>query len=114
MNFKVGDWVKDKKSGGLSPLLKESDYDKGYFKTTKKNPERYLTQVGINTFELWQPREGEWCWFRTETCQYPELRRFKSMHTFKTGETVYMSMDTEYYEYCEPFIGTLPFLKETK
>ena len=57
--FKEDNWVINKSSKVLCKLLKESDYDKGYFITTK-DCSHYLTQVSHNTFTHWKPNENEY------------------------------------------------------
>ena len=93
--FKVGDWVRNKDSHILFKLLKESDYDKGYFKTTNDNPKGYLTQISNSTFELWKPQPGEWV--------IPDSGISDDMFVVQQFDGV-----VPLPHRCEPFIGTLP------
>lgn len=73
-----------------------------------------LTRYKLSDVELWQPKEGEWCWFWNGYSKYTltlgrlaEYSKEEKLY-FSYNGVVYMS-----YEYCEPFIGELPsFLKE--
>lgn len=107
--FKVGDWVRNKDSNILSKLLKESDYDKGYFKTTNDSTKGYLTQITSNTFELWEPQPGEWCWFWNNLEGHmkdtPQLLQFKQIDGHVRA---YRTIPAGRFGHCEPFIGTLP------
>ena len=62
----------------------------------------------LNVCELWEPKEGDWCWF----CEDPEnfpldfvLDKFLRKTSFNEYITYYSG---ESYEYCFPFVGELP------
>lgn len=58
MNFKVGDWVEIFSSIHQIEII---DYeDKNCVLSTY--PNRYRTK--LNDLRLWQPKEGEWCWYK--------------------------------------------------
>ena len=57
--------------------------------------------------ELWDPKQGEWCWFWDDNYTYPVLRQYEGLDS-DTGKSMYRSNLGYYYDYCEPFIGTLP------
>ena len=94
MNFKAGDWVRDTREGMRKPIaqLKENCI-------ALTHPEEHAKH-----FVLWQPKEGEWCWFYKEAyIKHTDLRQFRSK-----GDEGYITMDFSYYTTCEPFIGQLP------
>jgi hypothetical protein len=105
--FKVGDWVK---TTGMpfkvdEPVL--SDIDCGELEV-----------------ELWKPKEGEWCWFRSESMpKYIQvLAQFKEVYNevdhirycvMYKQEDVEEGVISIHYSECEPFIGQLPsFIKD--
>ena len=72
-----------------------------------------LTRYKLSDVELWQPKEGEWCWFYDDTEGTPIFGRFyKQDKDF--GNCCYPQHQINSpYSYCEPFIAELPsFLKE--
>ena len=118
MSFKVGDWVQHKY---LNTIFQVKDIFKdGYLDcitSLKLEPrikwDSCLFQGKYNSDDcvLWQPKEGEWCWFWNKDSEMPPvLRRFKQ--TQKDGAHITKD-DCYFYDYCEPFIGELPsFLKD--
>lgn len=92
--FKVGDWVReyDKYSDDIT-ISQLSEYD--------------ICTIGrgdsFNTYEKWEPKEGEWCWFTIiDGYALPPL-------LMQYGE-----QDVDRWNIIEPFIGELPsFVKET-
>lgn len=109
--FKVGDWVKTK--AGFIKQISCLTGDKCDTLSIGN------TSIGINVvfkneIELWQPKEGEWCWFYDDTEGTPIFGRFyKQDKDF--GNCCYPQHQINSpYSYCEPFIGELPsFLKGT-
>lgn len=100
MKFKAGDWVTVK---GTLPNDK--------FQLTAeevKNGEILIAhfRFGIEEWEYWQPKEGEWCWFWSEGDLTPDLMQFSCIGA--DGKT-YLSGFAG-YEYCEPFTNRLPSL----
>jgi len=108
--FKVGDWVQT---------------DEGIFRVRELKYSKEGTEVHIydhNEFyfwfydeecKLWQPKEGEWCWFYDS--EYPLSYILCKFETFDNGFWCRPNFsDTmERFNGCEPFIGELPsFLKE--
>ena len=67
-----------------------------------------LTRYKLSDVELWQPKEGEWCWFYDDTEGTPIFGRFyKQDKDF--GNCCYPQHQINSpYSYCEPFIGELP------
>lgn len=120
--FEVGDWVIIE---GLEPfngifkilghIIIEgiNCYDVGF---EIKVPETYIT--------LWQPKEGEWCWFWDEYLNKPQLEQFNKMIVgFECGISyfLYAPKCNKFIngqigsKFCEPFIGNLPdSLKDKK
>ena len=125
MSFKVGDWVRI--SGTIQKVIDinpANDYN-----ITADIIETEDDYVSAEVVELWQPKEGEWCWFFTDKMQLDNvgiLRKFTQMESdiedndmFGCEPTVSDKEEFEsikvFYKYCEPFIGQLPiFLKENK
>ena len=104
--FKVGDWVKTK--AGFIKQISCLTGDKCDTLSIGN------TSVGINVvfkneIELWQPKEGEWCWFwNRHTNISPLIRKFEYIFNgdfYTNGQMI--------FTHCEPFIGNLPtFLKD--
>jgi hypothetical protein len=101
--FKVGDLVNV--DNGFIGILTNID---------KSSIKPYIVVVGDSTLHyrsiisLWKPQEGEWCWFWDEHYTTAILGKF----TEKTNKG-YFEHNSNSFEYCEPFIGTLPtHLKE--
>lgn len=98
--FKVGDWVKSNFNGVISKVVENY------------NEEPYTVDISVLNnvmFELWEPKEGEWCWFWNKGATKPTIGQFENKHTKSTYN---MKNSMYFYDYCEPFIGTLPsFLK---
>ena len=110
--FKVGDWIKSTKFTHMRPSKVQSIYKsngrKGDFGLKCGGTVHYASEA-----ELWQPKEGEWCWFKDEENTIGSLTQL-----------VGIEEDGTYYGYSsygipdkapcvEPFIGELPsFLKD--
>ena len=89
--FKVGDWVIENTS--LPFCLREWHFE-------------WKNSNFFNKLQLWQPKVGEWCWFKTDK-------------SFKLVKYNTPTFNQAYYHglnpIVEPFIGELPsWLKETK
>lgn len=67
--------------------------------------ESCLTRFSKASVEPWKPQPDEWCWFHngtSEDCE-PFISKFEQ------------SSYNNAFDYCEPFIGTLPtYLKDTE
>lgn len=86
--FKEGDWVFD--------IETESIYQ------FKKH------MIVYPSIKLWEPQEGEWCWFRTSTDR-PFIAKFLQIRNSTVSpEYIYEIEDGDWLKSCEPFIGTLP------
>ena len=91
--LKVGDW-----------LVFEG---KELFKASKED---LVSLVGCD-LELWEPKEGEWCWFTMSDGSKPLFGQFSGMYKDK------FTWDNRYYfsDACEPFIGELPsYIKDNE
>lgn len=102
--FKVGDWVRY--ITGKTKTVARVDI-------TGEIPNYIGVSTGENVHiedcELWQPKEGEWCWFWSEGLLSPHIMEFT--HMGKDGKGFCSGFAG--YDYCEPFIGELPsFLKD--
>jgi len=103
--FKVGDWVTTE-SGSLFQLLEQNPYSPNNFCVDLAAPSCYYYDIDVSTIEckLWQPAEGEWCWFlNPRSAIHPVLGKFIT----RNDEFFECSNGIAYGE-CEPFIGTLP------
>ena len=108
--MKVGDWVNLVRDDGI--IFDTFQYDNDW--------------NGKNGFslELWQPKEGEWCWFRSShmpkyiqvLAQFKEFSydSFAGKYTIMFNkEDVEEGVTSLHYDKCEPFIGELPsFIKD--
>lgn len=99
--FKAGDWVVH---NGQFKKVKSCE---GYAVIFDDLRESYCHQDGCI---LWQPQEGEWCWFLNNNRE-PILKQFLQMCPIVP--TNYISKQGLISGSVEPFIGKLPtFLKE--
>lgn len=113
--FKVGDWVRNKHTCEVC-LCKKIDVDEFFSNENKWHI--------ITSYSIWQPKEGEWCWFHKEG-ELPTIAKFSiksNEHTF----IGFISVENINFPTCykpimvltskvEPFIGRLPsFLKENR
>ena len=111
-DFKVGDWVKNKyKTIKVKSFITLDKID--YIQDSENG------LMPVWQAELWQPKEGEWCWFdknklgkfwkKQGTRNYWTLSDFVSI----SEKTKIPSGDYFVSDYCEPFIGQLPsFIKD--
>ena len=95
--FKVGDWVVGKHN-------KNPIHIKDIGTTPTNSSVTINGTFSVDQFTLWQPKEGEWCWFWNGegiNSIDPFIARFNKCSRLNA------------FDYCEPFIGELPsFLKE--
>ena len=106
MQFKVGDWVIPKVADDFKPRKITKIVDNDFIESED------LMGYMID-FELWQPKEGEWCWFWNYT-DTPNFMMFNGIteDNLYNGITCIGGCDIE-FDYCEPFIGELPsFIKD--
>ena len=107
--FKVGDWVVNKTSKQRIIKKITSIYSDT---VTVGNTEVGINVMLINDLELWKPEKGEYCWFwnKGTTITILEL-----LEIVDDGNRKYFAAMPNiphslggYYQYCEPFFGTLP------
>ena len=90
--FKIGDWVRLKRLGGLQRLT-----------CSTINSKQHLEEA-----ELWEPKVGEWCWYGFELIEVIDT----------TNPLKICRQQSDSYEevsgtMLEPFIGNLPsFIKD--
>ena len=111
MSFKVGDWVKDKQ---LNTVYKIQDIFKDgyswYAPSQKLEPRSlwdsgvYGTPESVDNLELWQPEEGEWCWYGFELVQVIGSQQ----DHIKICRQKSDSYEEITKGQLEPFIGNLP------
>lgn len=93
--FKVGDWVR------VTLVHNKSHSFIVKYSNIWNQPEYY-------TKELWKPKQGELCWFKSasnsaEFGEYVGKTEYGKYQMRPNGVTCIFN-----YSYCEPFIGTLP------
>ena len=76
----------------------------------------------ITQCKLWQPEEGEWCWFWNNEKDLTLQKFWKKQQDYfivvfcekhKTDGLISYDVTENHFKNCEPFIGQLPtFLKE--
>lgn len=71
--------------------------------------------------ELWEPKPGEWCWFWDDDMRIPLLDNFvynkvDNVVTFTEldSKPYIANISDKAYQYCEPFLGTLPSTVNTR
>jgi hypothetical protein len=103
--FNVGDWVKSIKYRHLRPIKIQTIYESNTRHGTlglKSNG----TVLYSDEVELWEPKEGEWCWFYDRICK---VTNYDERPYIEYQDDSHYVDDDE----LEPFIGELPsFLKE--
>ena len=104
MKFKVGDWVRSK----------ENKFD---FSLVSIDTEKFYKALGSNfedVWELWQPKEGEWCWYKNNLVKIIDIT---DCIYVKATPASFMDRFVFFADFleCEPFIGQLPSsVKENK
>ena len=104
MKFKVGDWVRSK----------ENKFD---FSLVSIDTEKFYKALGSNfedAWELWQPKEGEWCWYKNNLVKIIDIT---DCIYVKATPASFMDRFVFFVDFleCEPFIGQLPSsVKENK
>jgi hypothetical protein len=72
---------------------------------------RYFTENGENMafisrnlVEVWEPQEGEWCWFWDNSYKYvAHLNKYSGIK-----DVLFNSIDGVYWDNCNKFTGELP------
>ena len=110
--FKVNDWVRIIATGKLTKIP-----SKHCSSTTLGCIEFGGQQYFSDDIELWQPKEGEWCWLNKELAKITSKDKDGYVTFLKSNGTysAYHKIDTNFIsKYCEPFIGELPTLLKDK
>ena len=119
MNFKIGDWVivdTDDFKSCKPHCIEEFGHNGATVLIEGVWENRKIKKLSVNCsfLTLWQPKEGEWCWFQwaqPKTDSTPHLRKFKSV----SDNGFYFEADNGmWYDFCEPFIGQLPTTLKSK
>lgn len=100
--FKVGDWVRDSKYTHIVVKIKSI-----YFSNTRQEHAYKSDGVVIyeSSCELWEPKEGDWCWSRT----YGLVKIMGIVLQTITVQPVVLYVQTQIsIEDLEPFKGNLP------
>ena len=104
--FKVGDFVRCPIKSNNVYRIKEFDGEKFRF----GGDYYWMREIDI---ELWQPKEGEWCWFKTTTNTFPFIARYGEFNTEKYFVDNSTFIEKHHIKIIEPFTGELPsFIKE--
>lgn len=104
--FKVGDWVRIGDTvQRIIAINPENDYN-----ITIDMVETDDDYVSIESIELWQPKEGEWCWYKHNLVRIEEINEYGYVRTMSASFC--NKIFFEGFKDCEPFIGELPsFIK---
>lgn len=106
MEFKAGDWVRHKRIGSVHKCKSISGGE--FDDKISTSPSWSFDAEYMTSYELWHPKQGEYCWFLTCNCGY-ELGQF--VEILSNGQFRYRLNNTNSLfncSACEPFIGTLP------
>ena len=98
--FKIGDWVQ---------VIAGHERPIGSLFKVKS----CLTSYKVADVKLWEPKEGEWCWFWNSALGIWFISTLKDFGEY--NNSIQYRCNSVYYicEKCEPFIGELPsFLKD--
>jgi hypothetical protein len=84
--------------------------DDGYLSYFKENGEA-SAGPNHNLVEVWEPKEGEWCWFWDNS--YKDVAHLNKYSGMK--DVLFNSIDGVYWDNCAKFTGELPeHLKDKK
>ena len=100
--FKVGDWVVH--NGAIKQVTKAVD---GLIDSLDNQVAVIMKDKSL---ELWEPKEGESCWFWNNSNIYPKIATF----TNKSLGMYYADISNDGFDFCEPYLPRLPSsLKQT-
>lgn len=103
--LKIGDFVRHKGDEGVFEILSIADLGDTilYSDGNRSHREEKL--------KLWQPKEGEWCWFEVQKRNYPSAFVWGFGKYIENGICEIMGYKTNFIN-CEPFTKKIPsFLK---
>ena len=112
MKFKIGDWVRI--SGTIQRVVEinpPTDYAQFFDIDMVETEDDY---VSAEVVELWQPKEGEWCWYKNNLVKIIDIT---DCIYVKATPASFMDRFVFFADFleCEPFIGQLPSsVKENK
>ena len=107
--FKVGDFVRYVHSTPAKALEINNINGNRYYFT---NSEMSCLE---HELEPWTPVKGEWCWFYDNSdITYSHLAQFYDMHKSSANSVLtFMSRKWIAWNYCEPFLNSMPsYLKD--
>ena len=94
--FKVGDWVVH--NGVAKRVTKVVD---GLIDSLDNQVAVIMKDESL---ELWEPKEGDFCWFWNKSNIYPKIATF----TNKSLGMYYADISNDGFDFCEPCLGRLP------
>ena len=94
--FKKGDWVIH--NGVAKRVTKAVD---GYIDSLDNEVAVIMKEESL---ELWEPKEGDLCWFWNKSNIYPRLATFVN----KSLGLYYADISNDGFDFCEPYLGKLP------
>lgn len=90
MKYLAGTFLRNKTQGNVCKLMWDQNF------------------INEDIWELWEPNEGDWCWFCEEPENFPldfVLDKFLRKDHIGNYKTFYNGAS---FEYCFPFLGELP------
>ena len=107
--FKVGDWVVEIHSTTKAQVL---ELFGNQIRVKFCYPDAIIT-TDSSDFIPWQPKKGDWCWFWNKGTTITVLELLEIVDDGNRKYFAAMPNNTlhslgGYYQYCEPFLGTLP------
>ena len=112
MKFKVNDWVRHKR---LRTTHRCTYVNGGEFDNKISTiPSLSFDSEYMCDYELWQPKEGEWCWYKNNLVKIIDIT--DSIYV-KAKPASFMDRFVFFADFvdCEPFIGKLPSsIKDTE
>ena len=100
--FKVGDWIRIK---AFNKVLQLSPYTTSTeLSCIEFNGQQYF----LDDIELWKPKINEWCWFWNNDNEVPFLCQLAGTDRHIRKYLAHNDYTGNRFQFCEPFIGTLP------
>ena len=112
MKHNIGDWVQVKYNNGTKILAKVTSDT-----TIQEFGQGAHYETEVDSWDVWQPEEGDYCWFGLSLTSYPFLAKFShskdnvAMLTTIPNVGYYTQDGSLPFPLCEPFIGNVPFVK---
>lgn len=107
--FKVGDFVRCTCTTSDASPLRITKFVQGNYHVANSN----LSFLG-HELEPWTPVKGEWCWFWDKcTPHRPTLRQYDIFPEGYGEENMFHDSEQNPFDFCEPFLNSLPsYLKD--